>query len=230
MKAMGKRRPTPDNSRRSPRWRAPIDEVFVSRLLRRAEVRRPVQGRAARDRQPLPGLRRGAPGERSSAPAGLPRVRAGDDHRATQERQTLGHRRPLCRNEGTGGRVLHHRCTRPERGDPRRLEASGRALGRSRRMGHRGPTHRERGAEGDAGMRFMIMVRANRDTEAGVLPEDDELMAAMASYHEELAKAGALLDASGLQPSSKGWRIRYSGTRRQVIDGPFAETKELIAG
>jgi hypothetical protein len=76
----------------------------------------------------------------------------------------------------------------------------------------------------------MIMVRANRDTEAGVLPEDDELMAAMASYHEELAKAGALLDASGLQPSSKGWRIRYSGTRRQVIDGPFAETKELIAG
>jgi hypothetical protein len=79
-------------------------------------------------------------------------------------------------------------------------------------------------------MRFMIMVRANRDTEAGVLPEDDRLMAEMAGYHEELAQAGALLDASGLQPSSKGWRIKYSGTKRGVIDGPFAETKELIAG
>jgi hypothetical protein len=76
----------------------------------------------------------------------------------------------------------------------------------------------------------MIMVRATPDTEAGVLPEDDALMAEMATYHEELAKAGALLDASGLQPSSKGWRIRYSGTKRSLIDGPFAETKELIAG
>src|SRR5512147_895730 len=78
-------------------------------------------------------------------------------------------------------------------------------------------------------MRFMIIVKATGDSEAGVMPEE-KLIAAMATYHEELAKAGVLLDASGLQPSSKGWRIRYSGGKRSVIDGPFAETKELIAG
>lgn len=78
-------------------------------------------------------------------------------------------------------------------------------------------------------MRFMIMVKANKDTEAGVMPEE-KLIAAMATYHEELAKAGALLDASGLQPSSKGFRIKYSGGKRTVIDGPFTEAKELIAG
>ena len=78
-------------------------------------------------------------------------------------------------------------------------------------------------------MRFMILVKASKDTEAGVMPEE-KLIAAMATYHEELAKAGALLDASGLQPSSKGWRIKYSGGKRTVIDGPFTETKELIAG
>ncbi|HEV3104514.1 MAG TPA: YciI family protein [Trinickia sp.] len=78
-------------------------------------------------------------------------------------------------------------------------------------------------------MRFMIMVKATAASEAGVMPED-KLIAAMAAYHEELAKAGVLLDASGLQPSAKGWRIRYSGGERTVIDGPFAETKELLAG
>ena len=78
-------------------------------------------------------------------------------------------------------------------------------------------------------MRFMIMVRANKETEANVLP-DEKLIAAMVDYHEELAKAGVLLDASGLQPSSKGWRIRYSGAKCAVIDGPFTEAKELIAG
>jgi len=78
-------------------------------------------------------------------------------------------------------------------------------------------------------MRFMIIVKATKDSEAGLMPEE-KLFAAMATYHEELAKAGALLDASGLQPSSKGWRIKYSGGKRTVIDGPFAETKELIAG
>jgi hypothetical protein len=78
-------------------------------------------------------------------------------------------------------------------------------------------------------MRFMIMVRATEDTEAGVMPED-RLMAEMARYHEELAAAGVLLDASGLQPSARGARIRYSGGKRTVVDGPFAETKELIAG
>jgi hypothetical protein len=78
-------------------------------------------------------------------------------------------------------------------------------------------------------MRFMIMVKANADSEAGKMPEE-ALISAMATYHEELAKAGVLLDASGLQPTSKGWRIRYEGGRRTIIDGPFAETKELLAG
>ncbi len=80
-------------------------------------------------------------------------------------------------------------------------------------------------------MRFMIVVKATKDTEAGKMPEGKEkLFAAMATYHEELVKAGVLLDASGLQPSSKGWRVKYSGGRRTVIDGPFTEAKELIAG
>jgi len=82
-------------------------------------------------------------------------------------------------------------------------------------------------------MRFMLMVRASQDSEAGLKPRDKEtekLFADMAKYHEELAKAGVLLDATGLQPSAKGWRIKYSRGRRTVVDGPFAETKELIAG
>jgi hypothetical protein len=78
-------------------------------------------------------------------------------------------------------------------------------------------------------MRFMILVKATKESEAGVRPPD-RLFAAMAEYHEQLAKAGVLLDGSGLQPSSKGWRIRYSGDKRTVVDGPFAETKELVAG
>jgi hypothetical protein len=78
-------------------------------------------------------------------------------------------------------------------------------------------------------MRFMILVKGNKDTEAGVIPEE-KLIAEMASYHEELVKAGVLLDASWLRPTSKGWRIRYSGGRRTVVDGPFTEAKELIAG
>jgi hypothetical protein len=78
-------------------------------------------------------------------------------------------------------------------------------------------------------MRFMIIVKATRDSEAGVMP-DEAMLAAMASYHEQLAKAGVLLDGSGLQASSKGWRIQYDGEKRKVMDGPFAETKELIAG
>jgi hypothetical protein len=77
----------------------------------------------------------------------------------------------------------------------------------------------------------MIVVKATKDTEAGKMPEEKEkLFAAMARYHEELVKAGVLLDASGLQPSSKGWRVKYTGGRRTVIDGPFTEAKELIAG
>ena len=78
-------------------------------------------------------------------------------------------------------------------------------------------------------MRYMIIVKATADSEAGAMP-DESLLAAMAKYHEELARAGVLLDATGLQPSSKGWRVRYAGGKRKVVDGPFAETKELIAG
>ncbi|MEW5770545.1 MAG: YciI family protein [Pseudomonadota bacterium] len=78
-------------------------------------------------------------------------------------------------------------------------------------------------------MRFMIIVKATPDTEAGVMPEED-MLARMAAYHEELAKAGVLLDGTGLQPTAKGWRIRYEGDRRIVRDGPFTESKELIAG
>jgi hypothetical protein len=78
-------------------------------------------------------------------------------------------------------------------------------------------------------MRFMILVKATKDSEAGAMPPE-ELFTAMADYHEQLVKAGVLLDASGLQPSSKGWRIKYSGGKRTVIDGPFTEAKELVAG
>jgi hypothetical protein len=75
----------------------------------------------------------------------------------------------------------------------------------------------------------MIIVKATKDSEAGVMPEE-KLFADMATYHEQLQKAGVLRDASGLQPSAKGWRIKYSGGKRSVVDGPFAETKELVAG
>lgn len=78
-------------------------------------------------------------------------------------------------------------------------------------------------------MRFMIIVKASKDSEAGVMPGED-LLSAMADYHQELARAGVLLDANGLHPSAKGWRIRYEGGQRRTIDGPFVETKELIAG
>lgn len=79
-------------------------------------------------------------------------------------------------------------------------------------------------------MKFMMIVKASKDSEAGVMPSE-ELLAAMGKYNEELMKAGVLLDLSGLQPSSKGVRIKFSeDNKRSVVDGPFAETKELIAG
>jgi hypothetical protein len=78
-------------------------------------------------------------------------------------------------------------------------------------------------------MRFMMIVKASKDSEAGVLP-DEELITAMGKYNEELEKAGALLDLAGLHPTSKGARVRFSGGKSTVTDGPFAETKELIAG
>jgi hypothetical protein len=78
-------------------------------------------------------------------------------------------------------------------------------------------------------MRFMVLVKATRDSEAGVLP-DQKLFTEMGKFNEELVKAGVLLAAEGLHPSSKGARVRFSGGKRTVIDGPFTETKELIAG
>jgi hypothetical protein len=78
-------------------------------------------------------------------------------------------------------------------------------------------------------MRFMVLVKANKDSEAGVLP-DKKLLTEMGKFNEELAKAGVMLAGEGLQPSSKGARVKFSGGRRTVVDGPFTETKELIAG
>src|SRR5712691_8273338 len=78
-------------------------------------------------------------------------------------------------------------------------------------------------------MRFMVIVKANKDSEAGVLP-DQQILTEMGKYNEELVKAGVMLAGEGLQPSSKGARVKFSGDKRTVIDGPFTETKELIAG
>jgi hypothetical protein len=78
-------------------------------------------------------------------------------------------------------------------------------------------------------MRVMVIVKANEDTEAGVMPTEQELTE-MGKYNEELVKAGIMLDGEGLHPSSRGARIQFSGDQRSVVDGPFAETKELIAG
>jgi hypothetical protein len=78
-------------------------------------------------------------------------------------------------------------------------------------------------------MRFIVMVKATKESEAGMLP-DQKLLAEMGKYNEELVKAGVMLAGEGLHPSSKGARVRFSGTKRTVIDGPFTETKELVAG
>jgi hypothetical protein len=78
-------------------------------------------------------------------------------------------------------------------------------------------------------MRFMIIVKATKDSEAGTLP-DEKLLAAMGAYNEALIKAGIMQAGEGLHPSSKGARVRFSGPKRTVVDGPFAETKELVAG
>ena len=78
-------------------------------------------------------------------------------------------------------------------------------------------------------MRFMVIVKASRDTEAGVMPSE-QMLVEMGKYNEELVKAGVMKGGDGLQPSSKGARVKFSGKKRTVVDGPFAETKELIAG
>src|SRR5262249_14672713 len=83
--------------------------------------------------------------------------------------------------------------------------------------------------EGETPMRFMVIVKASKDSEAGKMPSE-EMLAAMAKYNEELVKAGVMLEGAGLQSSAKGARVPFSGNKRTVIDGPFAETKELIAG
>jgi hypothetical protein len=78
-------------------------------------------------------------------------------------------------------------------------------------------------------MRFMMIVKATQDSEKGVMP-GEKLINEMQKYHEQLQKAGVLLDGSGLKPSRHGWRVKYSGAKRSVVDGPFSEAKELIAG
>jgi hypothetical protein len=83
--------------------------------------------------------------------------------------------------------------------------------------------------EGDTTMRFMVLVKANKDSEAGVLP-DKKILTEMGKFNEKLVKAGVMLSAEGLHPTSKGARVRFAGGKRTVIDGPFAETKELVAG
>src|SRR5206468_2636063 len=87
----------------------------------------------------------------------------------------------------------------------------------------------QRQPNGDTTMRFMVMVKATPNSEAGAMPSE-ELLAAMGKFNEELVKAGVMLAAEGLHPSAKGVRVRFSGGKRTVIDGPFAETKELVAG
>jgi hypothetical protein len=84
-------------------------------------------------------------------------------------------------------------------------------------------------SEGEKTMRFMIIVKATEDSEAGIMPSTD-MLTAMGAFNEELVKAGIMLAGDGLHPSSKGARIRFDGEKRNVVDGPFAETKELIAG
>src|SRR5215203_5466614 len=83
--------------------------------------------------------------------------------------------------------------------------------------------------KGDTTMRFMVLVKASKDSEAGVMP-DAKLLADMGKFNEEMVKAGVMLAGDGLHPSSKGARIRFSGGKRTVVDGPFPESKELIAG
>src|SRR5215217_1527278 len=90
-------------------------------------------------------------------------------------------------------------------------------------------SHLPHPCDGDTTMRFMVIVKADKNSEAGVMP-DERLLTEMGKYNEELVKAGVLLAGEGLHPSSKGARVKFSGKKRTVVDGPFAETKELVAG
>src|SRR5439155_6813219 len=98
-----------------------------------------------------------------------------------------------------------------------------------RRQGGDWGRHRTNNEQGDSTMRVMVIVKANKDSEAGVLP-DQRILTEMGKFNEQLAKAGVMLAGEGLKESAKGKRVRFEGAKRTVIDGPFAETKELIAG
>ena len=110
--------------------------------------------------------------------------------------------------------------------DRRSTYQVGARFGRSRSAGRSAPDSRP---EGEVAMRVMVLIKADKDSEAGVMPSE-QLLTEMGKYNEELVKAGIMLAGEGLHPSSKGKRVRFSGEKRTVIDGPFAETKELIAG
>src|SRR5689334_24824520 len=88
---------------------------------------------------------------------------------------------------------------------------------------------RRRPTDGDRTMRFMVIVKANKDSEAGQMPEE-KLLIAMGKLNEEMIKAGVMLSGEGLLPSAKGMRVTFNGSKRSVVDGPFTETKELVAG
>src|SRR5262249_44908815 len=148
----------------------------------------------------------------------------------------------LRRDQGTVGRNPHSRSQRLEPRHSTDVEASrgeGRPIRDSSSGGPFGYDSGERNTsfrheeltnnQETKTMRFMIIVKATKDSEAGVMPSE-QLLTEMGKFNEELVKAGIMLAGEGLQPSSKGARVRFSGTTRTVIDGPFTETKELIAG
>ena len=140
--------------------------------------------------------------------------------RPAQRRSTRRHARP------TGPRRTHPLSAAVTHNTPLSVGPVSIPGRPARRVGEAGAAqHRE----GEREMRVMVFVKASRDSEAGVMPSE-EIITAMGKYNEELVKAGVLLDGDGLRPSSHGARVRFSGTGRTVIDGPFAETKELVAG
>src|SRR5262249_2322869 len=140
------------------------------------------------------------------------------------------HRRSVRGDARTARGLLPDRSPRPRRSNRHRRAASRRALrnDRSPACGRR-PGHPSIHTQRRMTMRFMMIVKASQDSEAGKMPPE-ELLAAMGKYNEELVEAGVLVDLTGLKPSSQGKRIRFSGGKVSVIDGPFAETKELIGG
>src|SRR5256885_1333530 len=142
----------------------------------------------------------------------------------TTGRPSCGISRPCCRSRSRP-------CGDPRRAPAASAHAGPRAGRGAATLSISTPLARRvcRQPRGEKTMRFMILVKANKDSEAGVLP-DEKALSAMGKFNEELAKAGVLLAAEGLQASAKGARVKFSGNKRTVTDGPFAETKELIAG